>query len=138
MWSVLTKRTKKNSLAQWFNIQSVYQQIMYMFVIVIILVSVLALWLWYKRRKVWDKTDLIMVQLSNRLAKNDKSLARNDSEGVLNWLQRIRPQVNDEQSLTKIAEMYRKTRYGKNSDIDENNHTLKKLANAIKIRVTTE
>ena len=132
------QENQKNSLAQWFNIQSVYQQIMYMFVIVIILVSVLALWLWYKRRKVWDKTDLIMVQLSNRLAKNDKSLARNDSEGVLNWLQRIRPQVNDEQSLTKIAEMYRKTRYGKNSDIDENNHALKKLTNAIKIRVTTE
>lgn len=126
--------SQKSSMLKWFNIQSVYQQVVIMVVGFIALVMVIALWLWWRRRKVWDKTDLLIVQLSQRLAKQDKALARQDSEGVLNWLSRIQGKVDNIHDLQQIARLYRSARYQKIANVDENNRQIKQLIHAIKLR----
>lgn len=124
---------QKNSLLQWFNIQSIYQQVMYMGAVIVIMLAFLGLWLWYKRRKIWDKTDKYLVDLSQRLAKQERSLARNDSEGVLHWLQRIQDNVNSPNDIRMLQQAYRQARYQPNSDIDKQNQQIKRLTKAIKL-----
>lgn len=128
--------SQKSSMLKWFNIQSVYQQVMTMFVGLVVLVTVLALWLWWRRRRVWDKTDWLMIQLSNRLARQDKTLARQDSEGVLNWLNRIRPQLNNPQVITDIERLYRQARYSQGTAeiITSQNRQLKALTKTLKLQ----
>lgn len=128
--------SQKSSMLKWFNIQSVYQQVMLMFAGLVVILAVLALWLWWQRRRIWDKTDLLMVQLSNRLARQDKTLARQDSEGVLNWLTRIRPQLSEPQAVKDIEKLYRQARYSQvdNDKIASQNQQLKALTKAIKLQ----
>ncbi|ELA09629.1 transglutaminase-like superfamily protein [Moraxella macacae 0408225] len=124
---------QKKSLFQWFNIQSVYQQVMYMVVAIVILLALLGLWLWYKRRKIWDKTDKYLLDLSKRLAKQDRSLARNDSEGVLHWLQRIQAKAKNPSDIEALHKAYRKARYQPTDDIDKQNKQIKRLTKAVKL-----
>lgn len=124
--------SQKSSLLKWFNIRSVYQQIVTMFVVLIVLVTALALWLWWRRRKVWDKTDRLMVQLSQRLAKKDKTLARADSEGVLAWLARIRPHIQNPETVQQIEQAYRQARYSQQVDVAAHNQQLKHLTQSVK------
>ncbi|MFW2177695.1 MULTISPECIES: transglutaminaseTgpA domain-containing protein [unclassified Moraxella] len=126
--------SQKSSMLKWFNIQSVYQQVMIMFGGIVMLVSLVALMLWWQRRKVWDKTDVLMVQLSQRLAKQDKSLARAESEGVLHWLNRIQGEVTDVDNVKQLSTIYRHARYAKAVDIDKNNKEIKTLVEKIKLR----
>ncbi len=127
---------QKSSLFKWFNIQSVYQQVMMIFGILIILLTLFALWLWWRRRQVWHKTDLIMIQLSRRLAKQDHTLQRDDSEGVLNWLNRIVNQTNYPQAITQIQQLYRQARYqpSHGDALADYNQQLKALTKAIKTK----
>lgn len=124
--------SQKSSLLKWFNIRSVYQQIVTMFVVLMLLVTALALWLWWRRRKVWDKTDRLMVQLSQRLAKKDKTLARADSEGVLAWLARIRPHIQNPETVQQIEQAYRQARYSQQVDVAAHNQQLKHLTQSVK------
>lgn len=124
--------SQKSSLLKWFNIRSVYQQIVTMFVVLMVLVTALALWLWWRRRKVWDKTDRLMVQLSQRLAKKDKTLARADSEGVLAWLARIRPHIQNPETVQQIEQAYRQARYSQQVDVAAHNQQLKHLTQSVK------
>lgn len=129
--------SQKNSLLKWFNIQSVYQQVMVMAAVLVSILAVLGLWLWWRRRRVWDKTDLLMIQLSNRLAKQDKSLARGDSEGVLAWLHRIENDVTNRDTLQEMAKIYRHVRYGKDENIEQANQAIKALVKAVKVDKTS-
>lgn len=126
--------SQKNSLLKWFNIQSVYQQVMLMAAALASILAVLGLWLWWRRRRVWDKTDLLIVQLSNRLAKQDKSLARCESEGVLAWLNRIESDVNRVDDLQEIAQIYRTTRYAIQANVEANHQRLKMLAAKVTLK----
>lgn len=128
--------SQKSSMLRWFNIQSVYQQVVIMFVGLMVILASLALWLWYKRRRIWDKTDLLLIQLSNRLAKQDKSLQRAESEGVLNWLNRIRPHVQNPQAIHEIEALYRKARYQAYNPehMGQVNQSLKNLTQAVKLQ----
>ena len=123
---------QQSSLFKWFNIQSVYQQVMVMFAVLTTLLALLALWLWWHRRRLWDKTDLLMIQLSHRLAKHDKSLARETSEGVLNWLSRLQQKTANDEDVQQLAILYRTTRYQQNIDIQKNNKKIKALSQKIR------
>lgn len=108
--------SQKNSLLKWFNISSVYQQIIVMALSFSLVLAVIVLWLWWQRRNVWDKADLAMVVLSKRLGKQDKNLARHDSEGVLAWLERIEPKVANVESLHQLKSAYRQQRYAEDGE----------------------
>lgn len=128
--------SQKSSLLKWFNIKTVYQQVVLMFSVLIVLITLFALWLWWRRRRIWDKTDLLIVQLSQRLGKQDKTLLRQDSEGVLSWLHRIRPRVDNPDTIREIERLYRSARYRQPSDtysIESTNQQLKTLTQAVKL-----
>ena len=125
---------QQSSLFKWFNIQSVYQQVMVMFVTLVSVLALLGLWRWWRRRRVWDKHDWIMVQLSNRLAKKDKTLARQDSEGVLAWLTRLEPKVSDKAALQALAALYRQIRYQQPTDNKQPIRQLDSLAKTIALK----
>ena len=125
---------QRSSLFKWLNIQSVYQQVMVMFVTLVSVLALLGLWLWWRRRRVWDRHDWIMVQLSNRLAKKDKTLARQDSEGVLAWLTRLEPKVTDKAALQALAALYRQTRYQQPTDNKQSMRQLDNLAKTIALK----
>lgn len=108
--------SQKNSLLKWFNISSLYQQVIVMALSFSLILAVIVLWLWWQRRKVWDKADLAMVVLSKRLAKSDTALARHDSEGVLAWLERIEPKVANVESLHQLKSAYRQQRYAEDGE----------------------
>lgn len=126
------QENQRSSLLKWFNIQSVYQQIVYLFVGSTVLITLLALWLWYKRRQIWDKHDLLMINLSKRLAKHNPTLARELDEGVLNWLERIKPFANNPAQIDSVKQFYRQARYGKVADTHYTK--LKQLSREIRIK----
>lgn len=125
---------QRSSLFKWLNIQSVYQQVMVMFVTLVSVLALFGLWLWWRRRRVWDRHDWIMVQLSNRLAKKDKTLARQDSEGVLAWLTRLEPKVTDRAALQALAALYRQIRYQQPTDNKQPIRQLDNLAKTIALK----
>lgn len=125
---------QRSSLFKWLNIQSVYQQVMVMFVTLVSVLALFGLWLWWRRRRVWDRHDWIMVQLSNRLAKKDKTLARQDSEGVLAWLTRLEPKVTDKAALQALAALYRQISYQQPTDNKKPMRQLDNLAKTIALK----
>ena len=125
---------QRSSLFKWLNIQSVYQQVMVMFVTLVSVLALLGLWLWWRRRRVWDRHDWIMVQLSNRLAKKDQTLARQDSEGVLAWLTRLEPKVTDKAAIQALAALYRQIRYQQPTDNKQSMRQLDNLAKTIALK----
>ena len=123
---------QKNALLKWFNIQTVYQQVMVMAAGLVSILILIAVALWWRRRQVWDKTDLAIMQLSKRLGKHDPWLARADSEGVLNWLTRVRPHLQPPNNIAQIEQLYRQTRYSQSPDNDSNHARFKRLIADIK------
>ena len=125
---------QRSSLFKWLNIQSVYQQVMVMFVTLVSVLALLGSWRWWRRRRVWDRHDWIMVQLSNRLAKKDQTLARQDSEGVLAWLTRLEPKVTDKAAIQALAALYRQIRYQQPTDNKQSMRQLDNLAKTIALK----
>ncbi|WP_370587207.1 transglutaminase domain-containing protein [Psychrobacter sp. JCM 18900] len=70
-----------DSLLKWFNISSIMQQIIWLATSAVSVMAILVFVIWYRRRKRWHPADLPLAQLSKRVAKHDKLLARNDNEG---------------------------------------------------------
>ena len=85
-----------DSLLKWFNIRSIMQQITWLAVSAISVMAILVFVIWQRRRKRWHPADLPLAQLSKRIAKADKSLARDDSEGQLAWLARLASAIDDD------------------------------------------
>jgi len=129
-----------DSLLKWFNISSIMQQIIWLATSAVSVMVVLVFVIWYRRRKRWHPADLPLAQLSKRVAKHDKLLARNDNEGQLAWLERLASAIdsrkdNNAQSATsqltdssdpiviqtkliEIRQNYRQLRYGRLSTFD--------------------
>ena len=78
-----------DSLLKWFNISSIMQQIIWLATSAITVMAILIFVIWYRRRKHWHPADLPLVQLSQRIGKRDRLLARTDNEGQLAWLERL-------------------------------------------------
>ena len=139
-----------DSLLKWFNIRSIGQQIIWLAASAITVMSVLIFIIWQRRRKRWHIADLPLAQLSKRLSKRDKLLARGDSEGQLAWLERLAATLvnrtddttlqrrhlesndadtsinhaNSEDMRAKIEQIqqdYRQLRYGRLSTLDSSN-----------------
>ncbi|MGP5202740.1 transglutaminase family protein [Psychrobacter aquimaris] len=84
-----------DSLLKWFNIRSVMQQIIWLIASAITVMAILVFVIWQRRRKRWHPADLPLAQLSKRIGKADKALARDESEGQLAWLERLAKVVDD-------------------------------------------
>ena len=78
-----------DSLLKWFNIRSMMEQIIWLAMSAISVMAILVFFIWQRRRKRWHPADLPLAQLSKRLSKADKALARHESEGQLAWLERL-------------------------------------------------
>jgi len=129
-----------DSLLRWFNISSIMQQIIWLATSAVSVMVVLVFVIWYRRRKRWHPADLPLAQLSKRVAKHDKLLARNDNEGQLAWLERLASVIDSRQGdnaksttsqltdssdpiviqtkLIEIRQNYRQLRYGRLSTFD--------------------
>ncbi|MEL0620596.1 DUF3488 and transglutaminase-like domain-containing protein [Psychrobacter proteolyticus] len=129
-----------DSLLKWFNISSIMQQIIWLATSAVSVMAILVFVIWYRRRKRWHPVDLPLAQLSKRVAKYDKLLARNDNEGQLAWLERLASAIDSRQGdnahsatsqltdssdpiviqtkLVEIRQNYRQLRYGRLSTFD--------------------
>ncbi|KAF0568741.1 Transglutaminase-like enzyme, putative cysteine protease [Psychrobacter nivimaris] len=129
-----------DSLLKWFNISSIMQQIIWLATSAVSVMAILVFVIWYRRRKRWHPADLSLAQLSKRVAKHDKLLARNDNEGQLAWLERLASAIDSRQGddahtatsqltdssdpsviqtkLIEIRQNYRQLRYGRLSTFD--------------------
>ncbi len=129
-----------NSLLKWFNISSIMQQVIWLATSAVSVMAILVFVIWYRRRKRWHPADLPLAQLSKRVAKHDKLLARNDNEGQLAWLERLASAIDSRKDnnahsatsqltdssdpiviqtkLIEIRQNYRQLRYGRLSAFD--------------------
>ncbi len=98
-----------DSLLKWFNIRSIMQQIVWLAASAISVMAILVFAIWQRRRKRWHPADLPLAQLSKRIGKADKSLARNDSEGQLAWLERLTSAVDDNDASSQNSAKINKT-----------------------------
>ena len=98
-----------DSLLKWFNISSIMQQIVWLAASAISVMAILVFAIWQRRRKRWHPADLPLAQLSKRIGKADKSLARNDSEGQLAWLERLTSAVDDNDASSQNSAKINKT-----------------------------
>ena len=126
------------SLLKWFNISSITQQIAWLAGTTMTIMIILIVLIWYRRRRQWHPADKPLIKLSNSLAKRHKTLARNDSEGQLAWLERLKNSQDyglNEQSLQEVSRHYRQLRYGRLSGVNSDNldyqEVLKRLRSSI-------
>ena len=118
------------------------QQIIWLAASAITVMVILVFVIWQRRRKRWHPADLPLVQLSNRISKRDKRLARHENEGQLAWLERLAISIDsrDSEAITQsntvsqltdssdpkvvqatimqIKQDYRQLRYGRLSTLD--------------------
>ena len=92
-----------DSLLKWFNISSMLQQIIWLAASAITVMVILVFLIWQRRRKRWHPADLPLVQLSKRISKRDKRLARHENEGQLAWLERLAISIDsrDSEAITQ-------------------------------------
>ena len=64
-------------------------QIIWLAMSAISVMAILGFFIWQRRPNRWHPADLPLAQLSKRLSKADKALARHESEGQLAWLERL-------------------------------------------------
>ncbi|MGP4847080.1 transglutaminase-like domain-containing protein, partial [Marinobacter sp. 1Y8] len=143
-----------DSLFKWFNISSIMQQIIWLATSAVSVMVVLVFVIWYRRRKRWHPADLPLAQLSKRVAKHDKLLARNDNEGQLAWLERLASAIDSRKDnnahsatsqltdssdpiviqtkLIEIRQNYRQLRYGRLSTFDASHSEYQKLLKQLK------
>ena len=121
--------------------------------------ATLVFFIWQRRRKRWHPADLPLAQLSKRLSKHNKALARNESEGQLAWLERLAmvtavdsektiqnrdvSKLVDSSDLTavqikieQIKDDYRQLRYGRLSTQDIRDKNYQKVLKQLKENIS--
>ncbi|MED6315964.1 MAG: DUF3488 and transglutaminase-like domain-containing protein [Pseudomonadota bacterium] len=146
-----------DSLLKWFNISSIMQQIIWLAASAVIIMATLVFIIWQRRRKRWHPADLPLAQLSKRIGKRDKLLAREDNEGQLAWLERLASAIDSrldddtrrhashltdsenpiaiQTKLIEIKQNYRQLRYGRLSNLATNHSEYQKLLKQLKKNV---
>ncbi len=115
------QNSQSQSLFKWFNIKSVYQQILTMTLTLVVIIGLVIFWLWFKRRQKWHPADRHLIKLSKRLAKHNPQLKKHDNEGMLAWLERImatEAMQDQTHQLKFIQRHYRRLRYSPVSKLD--------------------
>ena len=148
-----------DSLLKWFNIRSMMEQIIWLAMSAISVMAILVFFIWQRRRKRWHPADLPLAQLSKRLSKADKALARHESEGQLAWLERLATvaAIDAETSIQnravnkligsndltaiqikveQIKQDYRQLRYGRLSTQDIRDKEYQKLLKQLKENIS--
>jgi hypothetical protein len=101
--------SQENFLYKWFGLKDQMQQILVMGLAFLGLLALgIGVMMW-RKRAIWHPLDIPLRQLSKRLAK--KGLAREDSEGVLQWLERVGRVPRYHQSAQLLARAYSEARY---------------------------
>jgi transglutaminase-like putative cysteine protease len=144
-----------DSLFKWFNISSITQQIIWLASSAITVMVILVFIIWQRRRKRWHPVDLPLAQLSQRIGKRDKSLARTDDEGQLAWLERLAMAIDSSASndtdvsntsqltdsdhpeviqdkIIQIKQDYRHLRYGRLSTVEISDSEYQKVLKQLK------
>ena len=127
-----------DSLLKWFNIRSIMEQIIWLATAAVTVMAILVLMIWQRRRKRWHPADRPLAQLSKRLSKRDKLLARKDSEGQLAWLERLvnnAELTNKQATIMSIQQDYRQLRYGRLSTLETSNSEYQKVLEQLKKNV---
>ena len=127
-----------DSLLKWFNIRSIMEQIIWLATAAVTVMAILVLMIWQRRRKRWHPADRPLAQLSKRLSKRDKLLARKDSEGQLAWLERLvnnAELTNKQAIIMSIQQDYRQLRYGRLSTLETSNSEYQKVLEQLKKNV---
>ena len=127
-----------DSLLKWFNIRSIMEQIVWLVASAITVIAILVLVIWQRRRKRWHPADRPLVQLSKRLSKRDKLLARADNEGQLAWLERLvnnAELTNKQATIMSIQQHYRQLRYGRLSTLETKHSDYQKVLAELKKNV---
>ena len=90
----------------------------------ITVMAVLVFIIWYRRRKRWHPADLPLVQLSQRIAKQDKSLARTDNEGQLAWLERLASAIDsrNDTDVNNAAKVSNEAKISTASTLTDSDH----------------
>lgn len=153
-----------DSLLKWFNIRSIMQQIVWLAASAITVMAILIFVIWQRRRKRWHPADLPLAQLSKRIGKADKSLARDESEGQLDWLERLATAIDlnaqsgieintasqskdshdpkaaqtkiAQAKITEIQQDYRQLRYGRLSTLEISDSDYQKVLKQLKKKVS--
>ena len=154
-----------DSLLKWFNISSMLQQIIWLAASAITVMVILVFVIWQRRRKRWHPADLPLVQLSNRISKRDKRLARHENEGQLAWLERLAIAIDSRDSeattqsntvsqltdssgpnssdpkvvqatIMQIKQDYRQLRYGRLSTLDISDSEYQKVLKQLKNNIS--
>ena len=146
-----------DSLLKWFNISSIMQQIIWLAASAVMIMATLVFIIWRRRRKRWHPADLPLAQLSKRIGKRDKLLAREDHEGQLAWLERLASAIDSrsdnnihhgssnltdsnnpvstQAKLVEIRQNYRQLRYGRLSNLDASHSEYQQLLKQLKKNV---
>ena len=146
-----------DSLLKWFNISSIMQQVIWLAGSAILMMATLVFIIWRRRRKRWHPVDLPLAQLSKRIGKRDKLLAREENEGQLAWLERLASAIDSrldddthrnashltdsehpiaiQTKLVEIRQDYRQLRYGRLSNLDTSHSEYQKLLKQLKKNV---
>ncbi len=146
-----------DSLLKWFNISSIMQQIIWLAASAVIIMATLVFIIWRRRRKRWHPADLPLAQLSKRIGKRDKLLAREDNEGQLAWLERLASAIDSrldddthrnashltdsehpiaiQTKLIEIRQNYRQLRYGRLSTFETSHSEYQQLLKQLKKNV---
>lgn len=103
---------QKSSLFRWFNIKSFVMQFVVLAGLLVLLVGLFLVFMWYKRKKRHHPLDAMLFKLSARLAKADPSLAYEDSEPYLSWLDRVSAKMGQTEHIEELKRLYRSIRYG--------------------------
>ncbi|AXI02816.1 DUF3488 domain-containing protein [Aquirhabdus parva] len=102
-------QTRQNDfLFKFLGLRSQVMQIFVMFMIFALVLAIVVFVQLRRKRPKWHPLDIPLINLSRRL--NKQGLARNDHEGMLQWLKRVEL-AGYEHQAKKIASIYRTARY---------------------------
>lgn len=112
-------------LQRLLGIKSLYAQMLWLIGSFSLLLGVIIAIMWWRRRKVWHPIDAPLQQLSRKLGK--QHLARRDTEGMINWLERLSAHPNYEQPAQQLIALYQQARYAPIKDLQQQQHLLRQM-----------
>ena len=105
-----TQDSQEDFLYQWFGIKDQMKQILIMGLALMgVIAAIVGIMLW-RKRAIWHPLDIPLLRLSKRLER--KGLAREECEGMLQWLERVGQVQHYQQSARQLAAVYSEARYG--------------------------
>lgn len=112
-------------LQRLLGIKSLYAQMLWLIGSFSLLLGVIIAIMWWRRRKVWHPIDAPLQQLSRKLGK--QHLARRDTEGMINWLERLSAHPNYEQPAQQLIALYQQARYAPIKDLQQQQHLVRQM-----------